>query len=107
MNIDDVLSLVEQALTNGSARQALVALDAVRKHTEICPKGTRAKLDALMEMEPIPEKQQDFDGKFLESLYDGFCSDCGTPYAVGELIWYQGKGKGVLCRGCRVAETAT
>jgi hypothetical protein len=47
---------------------------------------------------------QSFEGTFVESKYTGFCSDCATPYEVGETIFWRGQGRGVLCEGCRKAE---
>jgi hypothetical protein len=98
MTLEECEALIDRALKDPALGVCIMALKAVRE-LELC-----AKVAAFTEMEPVvPE--DNFEGKYMESKYDGFCSDCGTPYADGELVFWQGRGKGVLCQGCRVAET--
>lgn len=102
MTPEKARELVAQALESSTLGQALLALRAVQE-LELCPKGTLEKLELLTGMSHVEER---FEGKMMPSRYDGFCSDCGNPYAEGETIFWRGAGVGVLCRGCRVAETA-
>jgi hypothetical protein len=104
MDPEKTRALVDEALKSQTLGMALLALRAVREH-ELCPRGTLEKLELLTGLSavsngPLPE------GKMMASKYNGFCSDCGEPYAEGETVFWRGPGQGVLCRGCRVAETA-
>jgi len=96
-------ALIDRALETQTLGVCIIALQAVKK-LELCPVGTTAKLEALTQMEPV-NPDEGFEGKYMESKYQGFCSDCGVPYEEGELVFWQGRGRGVLCRGCRIAET--
>lgn len=102
MTPDETRELVREALRSRTLGQAMIALKAVLG-CELCPPGTLAKLELLTATEPV-DPDEGFAGKFVDSLFDGFCQDCGTPYAMGESVFWQGKGKGALCRGCRVAD---
>lgn len=101
MTPEKARELVAQALESNTLGQALLALRAVQE-LELCPKGTLEKLDLLTGLSPVVEV---FEGRMMESRHNGFCDDCGTPYAEGETVFWRGPGRGVLCRGCRVAET--
>jgi hypothetical protein len=64
-----------------------------------------AKAEADFEtFEPLVET---FEGRYLLSTVDGFCNDCGIPYAEGEKVWWLGPGHGALCEGCRKASEWT
>jgi hypothetical protein len=65
---------------------------------DVCPPGTMVRLGLLEETEPVAE---DFDGKYMESQLDGFCGQCGVPYAEGERIFWLGPGRGALCSSCK------
>jgi len=104
VTVEECKKLIARALETPALGVCIMALKAVRE-LELCPPGTLAMLEAFRQMEPVlPD--DGFEGKFVESLYDGFCKDCGTPYAEGELVFWQGRGKGALCQGCRVADTS-
>lgn len=104
MTPDEAHALIDRALETRTLGAAIIALNAV-KQLELCLPGTTAKLDALLEVELEPVGEPAFEGRFLEANHDGFCNDCGMPYAVGETIFWRGPGRGVDCQGCRIAET--
>ena len=57
-------------------------------------------IETLESLEPV---ESSFEGSWVESQYDGFCKDCGSPYAVGKLVWWLGPGRGAYCEGCQKA----
>ncbi len=64
---------------------------------DVCPPGTLVKLGIMEETDPIAEH---FEPQVMESQHDGFCNECGVPYAEGEQILWLGPGRGALCSGC-------
>jgi hypothetical protein len=64
---------------------------------DVCPPGTLVKLGLMEQTQPVAE---DFEGKLMESQVDGFCTECGVPYAEGETIFWLGPGRGAMCSGC-------
>ena len=37
---------------------------------------------------------------YRSSLYPGICRECSAPYAVGDRVWFLGRGKGCKCETC-------
>ena len=83
-----VLRLLSEALRNAAG-------DAATKLSL-----AESAIESLESLEPV---ESSFEGSWVESQYDGFCKDCGSPYAVGQLVWWLGPGRGAYCEGCQKA----
>lgn len=44
---------------------------------------------------------------YRSSLYTGHCKTCSAPYAVGDRVWFLGRGKGCRCEACQEGRGGT
>lgn len=87
----DMKERIQGVLFSRDADAAFALLEEIENEWDLSPTG-------------FENAEQSFEGRYMESKFQGLCSDCATPYEIGETIFWQGTGKPVLCEGCRKAD---